>query len=278
MTNKIHLLNCVKAYSIENKVDQQVVLRIFMFELFLEKLSLSKYKSNFVLKGGFLISFLSKINLRTTMDLDITIQLLDLTEQKLINYINEIIQIKTKENLEMTIEDIATIKEDSHYSNFRISLLVQYIGLKERLKVDITTGDLITPNAIELEYKELLSEKTLNIQAYNLETIIAEKIETILSRGVINTRMRDFYDIYLLTGLYQYKINKSVLRSSFTATLKNRETFDQLYQNKSIILSVIETDNSMIKKWNQYQNKYSYAKEIKWKDVIYKINNILNEL
>lgn len=182
-------------------INSNIILRRVIFEFFLEKLSISKYADKFIIKGGFLISSLANIELRTTLDLDVTLKALALNKTDLEFVIKDIISIPTNELLEMQLVTIDEIHEGAEYPGFRASVLIIFDTINEQIKIDFTTGDIITPKEINFHYQTLLDDNVIKLKSYNIETVLAEKLETIFSRGVLNTRMRDFYDIFILFQL-----------------------------------------------------------------------------
>ena len=254
------------------------ILRLVIFEFFLEKLSLSKYVDKFIIKGGFLISSLANVELRTTMDLDVTLKSLALSKTDLEIMISDIILIPTINLLEMELVSIDEIHEGAEYPGFRVSILVRYDTIIEHIKIDFTTGDILTPKEVSFPYQTLLNDIVINLKSYNIETVLAEKLETILSRGVLNTRMRDFYDLFILFQLKDKLVNLSLLKAAFINTTKSRNTFEQITNNIHTILDDIINDQTLMKMWNQYQQYYPYAKEVEWDMVMYRLKEISMQL
>ncbi len=255
-------------------LNSNIILRLVIFEFFLEKLSLSKYVDKFIIKGGFLISSLANVELRTTMDLDVTLKSLALSKTDLEIMISDIILIPTINLLEMELVSIDEIHEGAEYPGFRVSILVRYDTIIEHIKIDFTTGDILTPKEVSFPYQTLLDDKVINLKSYNIETVLAEKLETILSRGVLNTRMRDFYDLFILFQLKDKLVNLSLLKAAFINTTKSRNTFEQITNNIHSILDDIINDQTLMKMWNQYQQYYPYAKEVEWDMVMYRLKEV----
>ncbi len=193
----------IRSLAEKKNLKSQEVLQIYFFERFLERLSKSNYKNNFVIKGGFLISSLIGIENRTTMDMDTTIKGIALKEEKIKEVVDEIININVEDGIKFEIKDISYIREEDEYENFRISLIANVGKTKNPMKLDLTTGDAITPREIEYTYPCIFTKEDIKIMAYPLETILAEKYETIIRRNIATTRMRDFYDLYTV-----YKLKK----------------------------------------------------------------------
>ena len=213
-------------------------------ERFLERISLSKYGSNFVLKGGFLISSIVGIDTRSTMDIDGTIKNLELTVDTAKSMIEEIIAIPLKDNTTFSIKNIEAIMDEAEYGGIRISLEAQIDMMKTPLKVDVSTGDVITPREIFYQYKLMFEERSISVFAYNLETLLSEKLETVISRGTVNTRLRDFYDLYILQIEGADAIDYDVFKRAFAATVQKRRSF-HLTENGDLILQEIQDSNVM---------------------------------
>ena len=255
--------NLSKKTNIPNKY----LIQNFMFEALLKRISKSKYKNKFVIKGGLLLSSVFGVNLRSTMDLDTTIKGLPLDRDTITKVINEIISIDVEDNVRLEIENIKDIREEELYSGFEVNLKAEFDGLKTNLMIDITTGDIITYKEVEFKYSTLFDNETINIMTYNYETIIAEKFETIISRNIDNTRMKDYYDLYMFVNLKWNDINKETLRKAIINTSKARETLDYI-DNASKYIELISDDERLKALWNSYQNNYEYAKDIEFEDTI----------
>lgn len=255
--------NLSKKTNIPNKY----LIQNFMFEALLKRISKSKYKDKFIIKGGLLLSSIFGVNLRSTMDLDTTIKGLPLDRETITKVINEIIRIDVEDNVKLEIENIKDIREEELYSGFEVNLKAEFDGLKTNLMIDITTGDVITYKEVEFKYSTLFDNETINIMTYNYETIIAEKFESIISRNIDNTRMKDYYDLYMFVNLKWNDINKDTLRKAIINTSKARETLDYI-DNASKYIELISDDSRLKSLWNSYQNNYEYAKDIEFVDTI----------
>ena len=260
---KARASNLSKKTNIPNKY----LIQNFMFEALLKRISKSKYKDKFIIKGGFLLSSIFGVNLRSTMDLDTTIKGLPLDRETITNVINEIIRIDIEDNVRLDIENIKDIREEELYSGFEVNLKAEFDGLKTNLMIDITTGDVITYEEIEFKYSTLFDNEIINIMTYNYETIIAEKFESIISRNIDNTRMKDYYDLYMFVHLKWDDINKDTLRKAIFNTSKARETIDYI-NNANKYIELISDDSRLKALWNSYQNNYEYVNDIKFVDVI----------
>lgn len=268
-----------KAANLSNKtnIPNKYLIQNFMFESLLKRISLSNYKDKFIIKGGLLLSSIFGVNLRSTMDLDTTIKGLALNRDTIIKVINEIISIDLNDNVKLEIENIKDIREEELYSGFNVNLKADFDGLKTNLMIDITTGDIITYKEVEFKYTTLFDNEIINIMSYNYETIIAEKYESIISRNIDNTRMKDYYDLYMFVKLKWDDINKDILIKAIINTSKNRETIDYII-NSNKYLELITNDERLKLLWNNYQNNYEYAKDISFEDTITAIKKIIEIL
>ncbi len=255
--------NLSKKTNIPNKY----LIQSFMFEALLKRISISMYKDKFIIKGGLLLSSIFGVNLRSTMDLDTTVKGLPLNRETITKVINEIISIDLEDNINMEIENIKDIREEELYSGFEVNLKAEFDSLKTNLMIDITTGDVITYKEVKFKYSTLFDNETINIMTYNYETIIAEKFESIISRNIDNTRMKDYYDLYMFVNLKWNYINKETLRKAIINTSKNRQTLDYI-DNASKYIELISNDSRLKALWNSYQSNYNYAKEIEFVDTI----------
>ena len=238
-----------------------------MMEHFLERLAKSNYSNNFILKGGILVTSMVGISFRSTMDIDTTIRNFELSKEEAIKIVSEICSIDINDNVSFEIKDASHIMDDMDYPGIRLLLEASIGKMNVPIKVDISTGDVITPKAIEYEYEVLLENRTIRLLTYNLETILSEKLQTILTRGILNTRMRDFYDIHILLLRFNNKLNKKIFKEAFIATCKKRETTALLKEGDKII-EIITTDAGLSKLWSSYQNKYSYAQDISYESIM----------
>ena len=267
-----------KASNLSKKTNlpNKYLIQNFMFEALLKRISKSKYKDKFIIKGGLLLSSIFGVNLRSTMDLDTTIKGLPLDRETITKVINEIINIDVEDNVKLEIENIKDIREEELYSGFEVNLKAEFDGLKTNLMIDITTGDIITYKEVEFKYSTLFDNEIINIMTYNYETIIAEKFESIISRNIDNTRMKDYYDLYMFVNLKWNDINKDTLRKAIINTSKARETLDYI-DNASKYIELISDDERLKALWNSYQNNYEYAKDIEFVDTINAIK-VISEL
>lgn len=271
--NKDSLKAKVSILSKKNNIPNKYLIQNFMFEALLKRISKSKYKDKFIIKGGFLLSSIFGVDLRSTMDLDTTIKGLTLDRETITKVINEIISIDLKDNITLEIENIKDIREEELYSGFEVNLKADFDGLKTNLMIDITTGDVITYKEVEFNYSTLFDNETINIMTYNYETIIAEKFESIISRNIDNTRMKDYYDLYMFVNLKWSDINKEILKKAIINTSKERETLDYI-DNASNYIELISDDSRLKSLWNNYQNNYEYAKDIEFEDTINAVKTI----
>lgn len=265
--NKDSLKVKVSNLALSTNIPNKYLIQSFMFEALLKRISVSKYKDKFIIKGGLLLSSIFGVNLRSTMDLDTTIKGLPLDRTTITKVINEIISIDLKDNIKLEIENIKDIREEELYSGFNINLKAEFDGLRTNLMIDITTGDVITYKEVQFEYKTLFDSETINIMTYNYETIIAEKFEAIISRNIDNTRMKDYYDLYMFVNLKWNDINKTILRKAIFNTSKKRDTLNYIEEADKYI-ELINEDSKLKSLWKNYQNNYVYAKDISFENTI----------
>ncbi len=261
----------------EKDINAQIILRNYMLERLLERISLSKYQTNFILKGGMLVAALVGIDTRSTMDLDATIKGYKLTEESIRKAFDEILSIQVNDGVLMKVRDIKDIREEADYTGLRLTIDTTFDGIKIPIKVDVTTGDKITPKEISYSFNLLFEERKIHILAYTLETVLAEKIETVISRNISNTRMRDFYDIYILQKIYGGTIDKELLSKAIKATSEARNS-SVLFSNLDLDMNRIKNDETLKNLWERYRNEYNYASDITWNDVINAVQNLLEEV
>lgn len=242
-------------------IHAQEVLQIFMFERIIERLSVSPYKDRFILKGGLLISAILGVAERTTMDMDTTVKGLPMDEQSIRKAIREILDQPVDDGIGFQLLDLTPIREDDEYENFRASIQATYGKMKIPMKIDITTGDEITPKEIQFSYPFLFDDRRVMVKAYTQETILAEKYETIIRRNVGNTRARDFYDLHLLYRLYRENADWNLLKQAVLATAKKRDSSSVLQDTKRILLA-LEESTVLRDLWKRYQAQNLYAREI----------------
>jgi len=267
MNKAMQLKAKIKNLALKNHVPAQAVLQNFMLERLLERISLSKYKDMVILKGGMLIASMIGINSRTTMDMDATLRGYPLTEKAIQEALSEICAILLEDEVTLELDHIAPIREDDEYGGFRVAIIARYESINTPLKIDITTGDIITPDAIRYAFRSNFEDKNIEVWAYNVETILAEKVETILRRSVLNTRLRDFYDVYIIMKTQRQTIHKKIFVSALNATSKKRMSLGAL-QDKDKILLTIKIDPTMRQRWDRYCKENYYANGIGFDEVI----------
>lgn len=265
--NKDSLKAKVSNLASSTNIPNKYLIQSFMFEALLKRISVSKYKDKFIIKGGLLLSSIFGVNLRSTMDLDTTIKGLPLDRTTITKVVNEIISIDLKDNIKLEIENIKDIREEELYSGFNVNLKAEFDGLRTNLMIDITTGDVITYKEVQFEYKTLFDNEIVNIMTYNYETIIAEKFEAIVSRNIDNTRMKDYYDLYMFVNLKWNDIDKTILRKAIFNTSEKRETLNYI-ENADKYIELINEDSKLKSLWKNYQNNYAYAKDISFENTI----------
>lgn len=264
----------IKNIAKQNDADARTLMRIYMMERFLERLAESEYRDNFIIKGGILVTAMVGVAHRSTMDIDTSIKNLNLSAEDGLKVVNEIKDIDLGDDVTFDVKDVSNIMDEMEYPGIRITMNAIMGKLIMPLKIDISTGDKITPREVEFKYALLLEDREINLWSYNLETILSEKLQTILARGLFNTRMRDFYDICMLLSLYEASIDADVLKQAFAATCKKRET-EYLGEQAEKILANVEADEQLQNLWKSYQKKYTYAADMKFSDVIKSARRLL---
>lgn len=267
----------IRNLSKEINIPPHLLMQNYFLERFLYRISISNYCDNFILKGGLLISSLIGVKNRTTMDIDTSLNKVNISETRVIEMIKEIIKINTDDNITYKLCDIKEIRKTDDYYRFRIRLDVKLEKMKQKIGIDISTADIITPRNIDYLYNSLLSDIVIKINTYNLETILSEKIETIITRGELNTRMRDFYDVYMLWKLKKEEIDFDILKRAVKNTFSNRKTLD-LLNLRDDILDGIDESYSLKELWSRYTNKNKYANVIGFNDTIICLNEIFDEI
>ena len=245
----------------------KVLIRTFMMERFLERVSLSKYRNNFILKGGMLVASMVGVDMRATMDIDTTVKALPLNEIDAEKIVSEICEIEVDDGVQFRITTVITIMEDFEYPGIRMMLEATLDRMRQPIKLDISTDDVITPTAIEYEYKLMFEDRTISLLSYNTETLLAEKIQTILARGIANTRMRDFYDVYGIIKMNEEKLNKEILLDAFRATCKKRETVFS-HEEITSMLNKINDNEAMAQMWEQFKKKNFFVGDLTWEEVL----------
>ena len=274
---KEQLKGRIKNLAKENNADPRLLMRLYMMERFIERASVSKYKDNFIIKGGILVTSLVDISLRSTLDIDSTIKNQSISENDAKRMIDDICKIDIGDGVSFEVKDSSTIMDEMEYPGIRFTLNVIMDGLITPIKIDISTGDVITPRAIEYQYNFLLEDRTATLLSYNLETILAEKLQAILNRELLITRMRDFYDIYVLFSMYENTINVDVLKEAFYATCKKRNSIN-LIKNSNLLINTISNSDVLENRWNEYQKKFAYVQGISYEDTINNIKILLDKI
>lgn len=277
MKNAMQLKALIKKLAREKHISAQLVMQNFMLERLLERISVSKYQRNFILKGGFLIAAMVGLDTRATMDMDATIKGLPVNEQTIQEMFNDLCKIELNDDVSFEYNSISEIREEDQYSGYRVSLTAKYLPMAVPLKLDITTGDKITPREIEYKFRLLFEDRSISVLAYNLETVLAEKLETIISRGDQNTRPRDYYDVYILVKLQYSNINVESLRKALVNTAEKRNTID-IVRGYSSIMAVVKSSEIMQQRWLKYQKDFEYASDIAFEDTCDTVMQIMSEL
>lgn len=267
MKTSEQIKGAIRNISKKTGVNPNSLLQMCLFEGILEKLSKSKYSENFILKGGLLISSLIGVDMRSTMDMDTTLRGIPLNEVSITKILSEILAIEIDADIGYKLIKLSPIRQEDVYEDFCASISCIFGKINATLNIDITTGDVITPREMNYSYSKILEEGTIPIMTYTIETILAEKFETISSRNITTTRARDFYDLYMIYSIYKDKIDKDILRKAIERTSKYRGSFETALQYKEIVELFRESETPK-KLWKKYTQNNPYAKDVDFLDTI----------
>lgn len=252
----------------------KVLIRNFFMERFLERVSVSDYRNHFILKGGMLVASMIGIDMRATVDIDATVKSLSVNADDAQKIVSEICAISLEDNIIFHITSVTDIMTDFEYPGIRISLEAVLERMRQVIKVDISTDDVITPSAVEYEYKLMFEDRTIPLLSYNAETLLAEKIQTLIARGIANTRLRDYYDVYEIMKICADKVDKAILLQAFRATCKKRET---MFSKEEIIetLALIEKNEEMAGMWERFRERNFFVGDLEWKEVLEGVSDVI---
>lgn len=277
MVERNRFLKKAKEFEKKYNLNYYEVLQRFMFERILERISISKYQDNFILKGGLLLAAMFGVENRTTKDMDATIRGIDISKGKMVDILNEILSIDLKDGVKFNIVNITDIRQDDEYGGNKYHITGRVNNIKVNLEIDISTGDQVTPRELKFKYPLLFEDRNIVINSYNIETILSEKIETVLRRGKYNSRMKDYYDIYIFLTKLRNDIDMAVLKDAIDITFSSRESLEYLNDYQKIIDSIINEER-IKKQWNIYSNKYEYADGIDFNEVLVLLKGLIEEL
>lgn len=275
--NSDKLKNIIYKKAHGNSDISQKFYQLFYFERILERISISNYRGQIILKGGLLLTSIIGNDERTTKDMDATLKGIPLTKNDVEKVFNEILHIDIDDGVSFQIISIKDIRLEDEYGGFRLNILSKLDNNKTYITVELTTGDVITPREMKYNYNSIFEDKKIPIMSYPLETVLAEKFQTIVTRGLFNTRLKDFYDVYILINTKIYDLNRSNLIKAIKNTFKRRETNFDLEQFNEVI-NDLSNDNNMNNLWNEYISKNSYAKNVKFEDTINALKEIIEIL
>lgn len=261
----------------ETGIDAQEILQAFFLERILDRISKSKYKNNFIIKGGLLVASMIGINSRSTKDLDATVKYYPVAEEDILQMVDEVLNVVIEDNVSFEIQSINRIREEAEYEGYRLVVVCRFEKIMQHVKIDISTGDAITPKEVSYKYKSNFGYEDIEVMSYNIETVFAEKLESIISKADTTTRMRDFYDVYVLYGIYSERLDMDLLLKALRNTMINRNTIEALEISEEIMV-IIRESQQLNELWNAYSNKYVYAKSIKYNQVINAIEEVLGRL
>lgn len=266
MSNAMSLKARIRNIARQKNIPAQVVLQNYMFERLLVRLSASPCKDKFVLKGGMLVAAMVGLDNRATMDLDTTLKNLPLTPDAIRSALEQICAVPSGDTVNFEVGVISPIREDDAYGGYRVALTARFETLAVPLSIDVSTGDAITPHAIPYCFAEIFDEeKSYELWAYNVETVLAEKVETILRRGVFNTRPRDFYDAYILATTQPF--DRAVFAEALRATARHRGTTEQITDVPGILRSIRQSPE-LRAMWDKYQKQFGYAQNITYEQIL----------
>ena len=274
--NAMQLRAKINNYAKKHGIMAQVVLQNYMFECFLDRLAKTRYAENFIIKGGILVSSIVGLDVRSTMDMDATLRNMELSEEKIRSVVDEIISVTVEDGIKFKLISLAPIRKDDIYGGLCLRIDAQYESIDTPLSIDISTGDEITPEPLDFSYKRLFSDDSIPIRAYPIETVLAEKLETIITRSILNTRPRDFYDVYILSRTVSF--DKEILHEALIATSEHRGTRNIIESEAERRLGIIEASDELKNQWQKYQKRFPYAKDIQFKDTVCAVKALLEIL
>lgn len=266
MKSSRQVKDLIKNMSKQRGINAQLLLRNYLFERLLERIGHSDFSQHFVLKGGVLVASIIGVNLRSTMDMDATIQGYPLNQDAIEKAFLDILAIPLEDGVTMSLGKVEPIRDEAEYNGFRLSIQAKMDQVRLPLKVDLTTGDQITPKEIQYQYQLLLEERKIDILAYTVETVLAEKLETMISRGTANTRLRDFYDVYALLETQQESLQEDQMKKALFSTATYRGSIGLLDEGDAILTEIFQSQH-MEQLWNRYQQQYAYAADISWEAI-----------
>lgn len=271
------LKGAIRNLSAKKNLRAQEVLQMFLFERILERLSVSPYRKNFVLKGGLLISSMTGISERTTMDMDTTVRGIQMEKEKIVEVIEELLATEVGDGIDFAFQKIEPIREEDAYNSFRVHLRAKYGKIDSAMKIDVTTGDVITPAAIQYNFPLTFEEKTISIMAYTLETILAEKFETIIRRNIGTTRARDYYDLYILYHSRKNEVQMDILRKAVLHTAQKRGSVDDIADWEEILKDIRE-EPQLYLLWDNYIADNKYVGDLEFHEILDTVDELARML
>ncbi|MBN2501148.1 MAG: nucleotidyl transferase AbiEii/AbiGii toxin family protein [Anaerolineales bacterium] len=275
MSNAISLKARIRNVASKKNIPAHAVLQYYMMERLLERISVSQYKDSFIIKGGMIIASLVGLASRTTVDMDTTVRGIPLNEESVRSILQNICDIQTNDGATLALDNIKPIRIDNIYGGYRALMTVKYGKIRTPIKLDMTTGDQVIPEPTPFTFQSLIDERSVQVWAYNIETILAEKVETILRRGALNTRLRDFYDVYIL--IKTQHIDMEIFKQALKATSEYRMSTLAL-ENKDKILNELYNSSVMRQQWDHYCKTYGYAAGIGYDMVMKAVEDIVRSI
>lgn len=272
--NSMQVKDKLKNIAVKKNIEFNTLLRLYMYDRFIERLAVSKYRDNFILKGGFYLSTLFGLESRSTKDIDTAIKDANFTKENVEKMIKSIIAIDINDGALISFIEIGNIREEDQYGGFRVVLNVKVDIIRETFQIDIATGDPITPKPIVYKYHPILGDRYINIWSYNIETVIAEKLETILRRAEANSRTRDYYDLYLIYTKGWNNVNFNDLHKAIDKTFKKRNYTGNIEET----IAILKGSEIIKNRWDSYKKKYEYAKNIDYDKIMQCIEEIVKAI
>ncbi|TYB87835.1 MAG: nucleotidyl transferase AbiEii/AbiGii toxin family protein [Kosmotoga sp.] len=279
MNNSEKLKSKIRRIAKSKNLNPNELLQMFLFERIIERISLSPYKDLFILKGGLLIASIIGVFQRTTIDMDCTLKGIPVNEEQISKLLNEVLSIGVNDGITYELKKLIPINEESEYKNYRAKINARYGVINAPMKIDLTVGDEITPKELDYTYNLNFENKVITIKAYPLETILAEKYETLLRRNVFNTRSKDLYDIYILYKIKRQNISFATLKEALIRTAKRRHSLNLLSESQSILEGIKQSDYQR-KLWKNFVRTNTYCKNKSYEEVlsvIAKIDELINK-
>ena len=271
------LKRIIKKKAQENGIPANILMQYYMLERLLERMSISRFRHKFILKGGLLVAGMVGLNSRTTMDMDVVVDGFDLTHDELLSIFDEICAIRVDDNISFRVIGLSDIRLKEEYPGIRLTFEATYAPIVVGMTVDVTTGSVITPYKMDFPFPLLLDDRSIDIFSYNLETVLAEKLETVLARNTDSTRMRDYYDLFTLEALYGSRIDQNLLRLALERTTKDRDT-DRILEIYPEILEQIRESDELRRRWDDFRVRMDYSRNISFDETCDAVQRLMDSI